>query len=585
MDETGPQVRRQEAWQALPRFLRTGACYPANLLLAGHLAVLHVLIFWPGATFDARLILWPVAIGLFLLWQPVVPGGQRLGVGQTLGLVALVCLWAWCLTPWMLLLWCATLAALIAGRGLRVTRLGPRLALLLAFADLLCLMVLGLVPLLPSAPGLLGFLPRDAFAFLLAAVPFLLPWLPTERERRTGEVDFIHSLLIFLLLAVFVLGSLAVTFLHGTSYGWALFITCLSLGGGLLLLAWAWNPRAGFAGMGAALARYLSSLGLPMQDWLRGLCAASEATPDPERFLRAALARLLELPWLVGVAWRSAAGAGREGRVGAGVHRFAQAGLTIELYFRQAPAAALCGHLDWLLRLLVAFYQVKSQAHRLQALDHERAVHETGARVTHDVKNILQALQNLCFAAAHAQDPGRLGELIQQQLPLLAERLQATVARLQRPQVPKDERRVSVRAWWQALMRLHAPRGVRFSAAEALAAEMDAVLPGELFDSVAANLLENAHAKARREPGLRIHVSLMREDERWALRVEDDGTPLAASLVERLFREPVGSENGLGIGLYHGARQAALCGYRLVLEANAPGRVVFALRPAMVAAA
>ena len=569
------------------RFLLDWLLGQPNLLLAGHLAILHVLAFWPGATLEVRLILWPVAMGLFLLWQPVVSGGQRLGPGQTLVLVVLVCLWALFLSPWMLLLWCATLAALIAGRGLRVGSLGRRLALLLAFADLLCLMMLGLVPLLPSDPALLGLLPRDAFALLLTPLLLCLPWLPAEREERTGEVDFIHSLLIFLLLAVFVLGSLAVTFLHGTAYGWALFITSLSLGGGLLLLAWAWNPRAGFAGMGAAFSRYLQSLGMPMEDWLRRLCEESESTQDPELFLRAALGRLLELPWINGVAWRTAGGEGRLGQAGGGVHRFAGPGLQVELHFRQSPAAALCWHLDWLLRLLLAFYQVKCQAHQLQVLDHERAVHETGARVTHDVKNILQSLQNLCFAAAHAQDPGRLGDMIQKQLPVLADRLQGTLGRLQRPELPEEERRVAARAWWQALVNLHGPRGVNFSweAETALEDTGAGGLPGELFDSVAANLLENAHAKARREPGLAIRVRLSRQGEGWGLRVEDDGSALDGALVRRLFREPVGSEDGLGIGLYHGARQAALRGYRLELEANAPGRVVFALLPAPPAGA
>lgn len=570
-----------------PGFLLDWLLAQPNLLLAGHLAILHVLTFWPGASLEVRLILWPVAMGLFLLWQPVVSGGQRLGPGQTLVLVALVCLWALFLNPWMLLLWCATLAALIAGRGLRVGSLGRRLALLLAFADLLCLMMLGLVPLLPSDPALLGLLPRDTFALLLTPLLLCLPWLPAEREKRTGEVDFIHSLLIFLLLAVFVLGSLAVTFLHGTAYGWALFITSLSLGGGLLLLAWAWNPRAGFAGMGAAFARYLLSLGLPMEDWLRRLCEESEASQDPEQFLRAALARLLELPWIHGVAWRTAAGEGRLGQGGGGVHRFSGAGLQVELYFRQTPAPALCWHLDWLLRLLLAFYQVKCQAHQLQVLDHERAVHETGARVTHDVKNILQSLQNLCFAAAHAQDPGRLGDMIQKQLPVLADRLQGTLGRLRRPELPEEKRQMAVRAWWQALVHLHRPRGVSLACEAEVAQDEDCPgsLPAGLFDSVAANLLENAHAKARREPGLTIRVRLSRHEGGWALRVEDDGSPLDAALAQRLFREPVRSEDGLGIGLYHGARQAALAGYRLVLEVNEPGRVVFALLPGAAAPA
>ncbi|MCC7486834.1 MAG: hypothetical protein IT529_17820, partial [Burkholderiales bacterium] len=46
------------------------------------------------------------------------------------------------------------------------------------------------------------------------------------------------------------------------------------------------------------------------------------------------------------------------------------------------------------------------------------------------------------------------------------------------------------------------------------------------------------------------------------------------------FDEPVTSRTGLGVGLYHAARQAAGLGYRLALVANEPGIVCFALTPA-----
>lgn len=552
-----------------------------NLLLAGHLGGLHALTFWLGGTPEARLILWPAAMGLFLLWQPLVAGGQRLGTGQTLVLVALIYLWAFFLTPWMLLLWCATLAALIAGRGLRIGSLSKRLALLLAFAYLLCLMVVGVLPLLPSDPGLLGALPRDAFAWLLALLLCALPWLPDDRGAQEREVDFIHSLLIFLLLAVFVLGSLAVTFLYGKAYGWALFITSLTVGGGLLLLAWAWNPRAGFAGVGAALTRYLLSVGMPMEEWLRWLSEASESRADPEQFLQAALGRLGELPWVLGVRWKTVRGEGSLGQEGEGAHRFAAEGLQVALFFRQAPSAALCLHLDWLLRLLLAFYQVKLQAHQLQLLDYERAVHETGARVTHDVKNILQSLQNLCFAAGHCHDAGRLGDMIQKQLPALTDRLQGTLGRLQRSEQQVSGKPMAARLWWQGLQGLHGGRGVVFLCETEAALDdlFQGGLPGELFDGVVANLLDNAYAKACREPGLNIRVRLHHGVGGWELRVEDDGSPLAPFLCLSLFQEPVASEDGLGIGLYHSARLAELQAYRLELESNWPGQVVFVLRP------
>ena len=74
----------------------------------------------------------------------------------------------------------------------------------------------------------------------------------------------------------------------------------------------------------------------------------------------------------------------------------------------------------------------------------------------------------------------------------------------------------------------------------------------QLFDSVAENLLQNALAKRQRQPGLGIIVTFAD----LTLTVADDGAPVEPSVVDVLLREPVNSEDGLGIGLYHAAGQA-----------------------------
>ena len=63
-----------------------------------------------------------------------------------------------------------------------------------------------------------------------------------------------------------------------------------------------------------------------------------------------------------------------------------------------------------------------------------------------------------------------------------------------------------------------------------------------------------------------------------SLRVCDNGGAVSSEVVDDLFRAPVSSENGLGIGLYHAARQAESYGYRLHLAHNEDGRVCFELR-------
>jgi signal transduction histidine kinase len=123
--------------------------------------------------------------------------------------------------------------------------------------------------------------------------------------------------------------------------------------------------------------------------------------------------------------------------------------------------------------------------------------------------------------------------------------------------------------WWSRLQDRFGHAGIVWSGEP----EADDAVPQSLFDSVLENLLQNALAKRLHQPGLEIAVRL----GDGGLTVADNGSPVAPEIVDALFREPVTSEDGLGIGLYHAARQAEAAGYCLALTTNRPGRVVFSL--------
>jgi len=74
----------------------------------------------------------------------------------------------------------------------------------------------------------------------------------------------------------------------------------------------------------------------------------------------------------------------------------------------------------------------------------------------------------------------------------------------------------------------------------------------------------------------RVDVSLLAGPR---LRICDDGAAVPAELAEDLFRGPVPSESGLGVGLYQAAAFAAQSGYTLVLSLNRHGSVCFELLP------
>lgn len=542
-----------------------------HFLLAGHLFILHVLAFGGWQTAEVRL-LWPVAVGLLLMWQPFVEGERRIErdqIAMLLGVVFALAIW---LNPWLLLMWCGALAAIIGGRVLWTVGRLERIGYLYAFGYLVSLSVLGLVPEIAPRAVALDPLPREAIGLYM---PFLLPLLlvfPAHQpQRKTGDAfDFIYSLLVFLLLAVFLLGSLAYMLVGRVSYPEAVFKTSFAIAGALLLLAWAWNPRAGFSGIGSAFSRYLLSVGMPLEQWLVLLNEESEREKDPELFLDGVISRLMRLPWVTGGRWRAAGGEGRCGVQSPFEHGFERDGIGLWLYFRHQPSPAMRWHVEWLLHLAAEFFLVKRQARELQRMNYLQAVHQTGARVTHDVKNLLQSLQVLCYAAAQPGEPEAVAQLLGRQLPQIAERLRATLDKLQRPRAESDDT-VSAESWWLALRERYATAGIHW---KEYAPPVLGALPKSLYDSVAENLLQNALTKRQREAGLVIEVELSSSG---ALRVTDNGNPLPANLADRLFREPLASEDGLGIGLYHAARQAEEQGFQLRLENNEPGQVSFSL--------
>ena len=545
-----------------------------HFLLAGHLLLLHALAFG-GWQLPAVRILWFVALGLFLLWQPFVAGEQRMNPRQGAILLGIALASTWLLGPWLILVWCGALGAVIGGRVLWTGRRIERTGYLVAFGYLVCLIIFGVVPEISPAV-VLDPIPRHTLGVYMPLVLAVLLAFPAHPQRRqAGDAfDLFYGMLVFLALAVFVLGALAFTLVGGVSYVEALAMTSLSIAAALLVLAWAWNPRGGFSGIGSALSRYLLSVGLPLEQWLVKLAEASEHETHPVRFLATVMEQLDRMPWVVGGGWRAGVEAGEFGIVSSHIQEYRRNDVVLTLYFRYPPSPAMHWHVEWLLRLATEFYLVKFQTHELQRMGYLQAVYETGARVTHDVKNLLQSLQTLCYAASQPGDPAAVTGLLARQLPQITERLKSTLDKLQRPQI-EENRSFSALTWWERLQDRHAGDGIAWQ--EELRGDTE--VPITLFDSIAENLLQNALSKRQREGGLEISAKFTVDRNRACFSVRDSGEAIAPAIAESLLRAPVQSEFGMGIGLYHAAKQAAESGYALKLAENRTGSVAFTLAP------
>ena len=430
-----------------------------HFLLAAHLLMLHALAFG-GWQVPAVRLLWPAALGLFLIWQPFVAGERRISGRQGAVLLGVVLASTLLLGPWLLLIWCGALAASIGGRVMGTEHRGERAGYLLAFGYLIGLSVLGVVPEISPAAQIDAAV-RDSVALLLPlALPLLLLFPARAPQRKTGETfDLFYGMLVFLVLAVLVLGALAYMPIGRAGYIESLFKTSLTVAGALLVVAWAWNPRGDFSGIGSAISRYLLSLGMPLEQWLVHLSEESERNAEPGHFLEAVMQRLAAAPWVLGIAWQMGDKLGELGESSAHCHVCTAGDLSLTVYFRHSPSPALRWHVEWLLRLAIEFYLVKRQSQQLQRMGYARAIYETGARVTHDVKNLLQSLQVLCYAAAQPGDPAEVASLLRRQLPQIADRLKATLDKLQSPQ-SEDAEAVAAELWWRRLQDRYAHAGI-----------------------------------------------------------------------------------------------------------------------------
>jgi signal transduction histidine kinase len=539
------------------------------------LLALHAALAWGISEWWARAFLL-VHIGLFLLWQPVWRGELKIEPRYALLVIIVgVFLAAWN-TWWLMAVWLAVLFGLIGGSVPGYMDRRQRLASVLAALYLLSLLLMWVVPQL--------FADRSIETALVLTVRYGLPFIPvailmirfeTRRTQATPvAVDLFYSVLLFLLVGALVLGSFAVKVVSHGNYPVALAQTLFMIALLLMALSWLWNPHSGFVGIGHILSRYLMSLGMPFERWIQRLAELAEQESQPQHFLALSLQHMLELPWVTGIDWEARLGQGEYGTRSEYSAELSFQDLRLKIYTRWSLSPAVLLHLKLLTQMVGHFYEAKRREQSQRQNAYTQAIYETGARLTHDVKNLLQSMRSLCAAAetSSADQAAALQLLMQRQLPQITQRLNATLEKLKAPQ-QADQTHVDAAIWWDGLIQRYNGRNIEFHADGSASGIR---LPAELFDSVTDNLIENALNKLANGRASQVRVSLSNE-RGGTLSVCDNGTAVNKAIASQLFESPVQSQSGLGVGLYHAAKQAGNLGYRLKLEANEEGNVCFTL--------
>jgi signal transduction histidine kinase len=547
-------------------YLRSG-----RWILLAMLGLLHgALMFGVKSPWASPLLL--AHLGVFLLWQPMWRGEREVGKGA-LVFIALAATTAvvW-LNWWVIAFWLTGLFGLVGARVFAIRDRWARLLYLLVMVYLLAVLLLWVVSNLFAAHATIE-VGRILIWYVLPPLLLVMAVLPVKDEQAesTKTVDFIYSLLLFMLLTLVVLGSLAFMSLGHLDYLEALLRTLFLTGLVLLALGSLWNPRFGFSGLQVMFSRYLLNVGTPFESWLTQLAEAAQREPDSASYLRQAINLLADFPWLSGLSWVSPDGSGQIGQFSEHAVVVQEGELRLTVYARQPLNPAVLLHVHLLAQLIGYFYQAKQREQSLRDITRLQAVYETGSRLTHDLKNMLQSLLSL---TAIAQGGGeRAQQLLQQHLPQLTQRIELTLTKLKQPEIESEAQQLPLNAWWDALKLRNQHHAIEWRQPD--------VLPGKgisaaLFDCVMDNLVDNALKKRQSEPGINIYVEI--DPDPLRLVVCDGGTPIPEAVAAKLLRAAVVSGDGLGIGLYQAARWAEQMGYELTLASNRRGRVCFELR-------
>jgi signal transduction histidine kinase len=282
---------------------------------------------------------------------------------------------------------------------------------------------------------------------------------------------------------------------------------------------------------------------------------------------------LINRHWICGIHWKTEKEENLSGTECGNHVSFNDDKLELTLYTYNPIGPALLLHSKLLLSVLTFYYRAKIQEQQLIKQTHLQAIYETGSKLTHDVKNILQSTQTMTQIILDKDTRiEETREILKQQLPLLTQRLKTTLDKLAMPTSDEPETG-SLSNWWNQLKVRYNGRNIEFS--ENLGSDPDIAV--DVYNSIVENLLENARSKRILEPDINIVVDLQCDEDNLQLTVSDTGAAIPDSISSVMFNEPLTSEDGFGIGLYQSYQQANNIHLKLELADNIEGNVSFLL--------
>jgi len=512
-----------------------------------------------------------IHFGMFLIWQPLLKKDHNITWAKSLLFIAFTLIFVYLVNWALITLWLVILIGFVGGRV--TTRRRERNMYMFVLAFLIFELLISVVP---QTFGLsLNKTIYNAYLFGIPFLPLIFLVTPSTFTRKYDDtIDILLATTISFLAVILALGSLVLMYHNNTDYIISLIQTLTAVGILLISISWLLSPHSNFSGLSQLWTKSLLNIGTPFELWLTNLSEQRQAQQSPADFLDTAMRELVSLPWIAGATWTGGSTHGIYGELTRHEIHLNISDQPITLFTYVTPADVMSLHCNLLVQLIEIFYTAKKQEQELAQQAHLHAIYETGARVTHDIKNLLQSLQTMTTLLDTTSDETREKSLLllQKQLPHITQRLQLALNKLQAPE-NESANDILATTWWKEITSRRKDSQIKFQGV----IDKDTLIPEELFSSVVENLLENAIQKRQVDADILITVTLIIESNSIALTVTDTGHAVIEKIRKSILKEHIASDNGHGIGLYQAARQAESEGYILRLTENRDGNVSFML--------
>lgn len=541
-------------------------------ILATLLLVLHSLtwiVVNPLLHFSLTFVLY----GLFILWQPLWNKESPVNQLSELLPIIFIVIFSYYYPNESLIFFSLLITGLIGSRLFSFT--STRAFDLLAIFILIIEMSIGIIPLTFKQIDLPGQFETyiQTIVLLPILVLFFAP-IPDRTQQTRSQIDLMHGVLTTTLIFIVLLGGIVINILYGVDYIDGLLLTVFIVATLSIGISWFWNPGVGYSGLGVLWNRYAMTIGGPFELWINTLTTLiEEPYVSANAFLQAACDNLIENEWLNGIHWQFESTYIQSGvRKGIVFKHPLTKNIVVTIYFTSDPGQALRQHTILLIRMAYQFYLSKINQEKIQAEAHFETIHHTGARLTHDIKNILQSIKASLDIVQY--QPGNNqpfpAKLLQQNLNQISTRLETTLTKLKAPELSTASQYISIDKWFENFKK--ANQHCRISYRSDIDLNHD--IPPDLFDSVINNLFANALNK---DNAGEVILDLISNHEMIVVTVCDDGKSIEPDVENQLFNKPVSSGQGMGIGLYQSAILARTFNYELELANNQTGKVCFSL--------